>query len=351
MAKRKTNRGPAAKAPANSNARRLGGPENRPAPSAGAQRRNQRATKRRSNTPAWIAIGAVVVIVAVFLVWGLSGSSTPSSESTSSGASSGQSPVLASVSQMVDPVATIPLSVYDSVGVAGLPATLTKTKGQTYLKLDGLPRFVYEGAEYCPYCAQARWAMVAALSRFGTFSKLKMTSSANTDSDIVTFSFLGSTYKSKYVSFTPYETLDRNQNPLQPLPSDMASLYLKYDGNASTGVAATPFNQGSPGIPFVDFANQYVSSGWLNAFAPVLNGLAGGGPDATQAASAAAIAAALHDPTSAVGTAISANLIVGMANYYSGAICETDGQIPASVCGTSGVKAAEKNLTALTAVG
>jgi hypothetical protein len=252
---------------------------------------------------------------------------------------------------MVEPVATIPLSVYNSVGVAGLAATLTKTKGQPLLKLNGLPRFVYEGAEYCPYCAQARWSMVAALSRFGTFSNLKMTSSANTDSDITTFSFYGSTYKSKYVAFTPYESLDRNQNPLQAIPTDMGKLYLKYDGNSSTGVAAAPFNPGSPGIPFVDFSNQYVSSGWPNAFTPVLNALAGGGPDATQAASAAAIAAAMHDPSTPVGTAISANLMVGMANYYSGAVCETDGQAPTSVCGTSGVKAAEKNLTALTAVG
>jgi hypothetical protein len=301
--------------------------------------------------PAWIAIGAVVVIVAVFLVVRLTGSSSPASSTTPNGISSGQTPVLASIPNMVDPVTTIPLSVYNSVGIAGQGASLTRTKGQTLLKLNGLPRFVYQGAEYCPYCAMARWSMVAALSRFGTFSKLKMSSSANSDFNITTFSFHGATYKSKYVAFTPYEELDRNQAPLEAIPSNIANLYLKYDGSATTGVAAAPFNPGSPGIPFVDFANQYVSSGWPNYFQPVLTALTGGGPDATQAASAAAIAAAMHDPTTPVATAISAKLLVGMANYYTGAICEVDGQKPLSVCGGSGVKAAEKNLTALTAVG
>ena len=301
--------------------------------------------------PAWVAIGAVVVIVAVFLVVRLTGSSTGTPPTTANGITSGQTPVLASVPQMVTPVITIPLSVYNSVGTAGLPVALTLTKGQPALKLNGLPRFVYEGAEYCPYCAQARWSMVAALSRFGTFSKLKMTASGTSDFNIATFSFLGSTYKSPYLAFTPYESLDRDQNPLQPIPTDMGKLYLKYDGNSSTGLAAAPFNVGQPGIPFVDFGNLYVSSGWSNAFQPVLNALSGGGPAATQAASSAAIAAAMHDPATPVGTAISAKLLVGMANYYTGAICEMDGQKPLSVCGSSGVKAAEKNLTAQTAVG
>ena len=31
------------------------------------------------------------------------------------------------------------------------------------------PAMLYYGAEYCPYCAAERWAMAAALSRFGTW--------------------------------------------------------------------------------------------------------------------------------------------------------------------------------------
>ena len=104
------------------------------------------------------------------------------------------------------------------------------------------------------------------------------------------------------MSFTPYEALDRNQNALMPVPSDVAALYLKYDGNSQTRVAAAPFNPGSPGIPFIDIGNRYVSSGWPTYFTPVYNALSGGGPDATPAASVAAIAAAMHDPTSPVAS-------------------------------------------------
>jgi hypothetical protein len=317
--------------------------------SAGAQRRNQRAVKRRSNSTSWIAIGAVVVIIAVFLAIKLGGSSTPTTNQ--SGIASGQTPVLASVSQMVQPVATIPLSVYNSVGTAGQLPIFSATKGQPALKVGALPRFVYAGAEFCPYCAMARWSMVAALSRFGTFSNLKMTSSANSDYDITTFSFFHSSYTSKYLVFSAYEQLDRNHNPLETVPSDVLSLYLKYDGNDSTNVAAAPFNPGGVGIPFFDVANRYVSSGWPNYFLPTLDALSGGGPDATQAASAAAIAAAMHDPSSPVASAIHANLLIGMANTLSATFCSVDGQQPSSVCASSGVKAAAKDLAALKPVG
>ena len=43
------------------------------------------------------------------------------------------------------------------------------------------PAMLYYGAEYCPYCAAERWAMTAALSRFGTWSELKITASSHTD--------------------------------------------------------------------------------------------------------------------------------------------------------------------------
>ena len=59
------------------------------------------------------------------------------------------------------------------------------------------------GAEYCPYCAAERWALVMALSKFGTFTDLQGTTSSATDTNpsTPTFSFYGSTYTSKYLSF------------------------------------------------------------------------------------------------------------------------------------------------------
>ena len=69
---------------------------------------------------------------------------------------------------------TIPLSVFNSVGVYGQQLPMTVTKGQSELKSAALPRMVYVGGEFCPYCAMSRWAFVATLpAGSGPFSGLE----------------------------------------------------------------------------------------------------------------------------------------------------------------------------------
>ncbi len=83
------------------------------------------------------------------------------------------------------------------------PCRPPSLKGQPPLTLDGkTPAMLYYGAEYCPYCAAERWAMTAALSRFGTWSDLKITASSHTDIDAEThtFSFYGATFTSPYIT-------------------------------------------------------------------------------------------------------------------------------------------------------
>ena len=48
----------------------------------------------------------------------------------------------------------------------------------TPLTNSGKIVIVYVGAEYCPYCAAERWAIVTALETFGTFSGLQPIASA-----------------------------------------------------------------------------------------------------------------------------------------------------------------------------
>lgn len=350
MAKRKSNRGPAPRPQAASSARRLGGAEQQVRQSAGAQRRRNAATKRRSNRTSLSIIGIVVVIAAVFIVIAVTGGSKPP-KTSSNGVASGQDPVAASLTQMVTPVATIPLSVYNSVGVYSQVLPQTVTKGQTALTSASLPQALYIGAEYCPYCAMTRWSIVAALSRFGTFKDLKMTSSANTDGDIPTFSFLRSTYTSPYVVFTAYEGLDRNQAALQTEPSWATALYTKYDGNQQTDVAATQFNPSGVGIPFLDFGNKLVSSGAPGFLDPVFAALQGGGPASTTAAASAIIASSMHDPSTAEASAIGAKYLIALANYFSADVCTIDGNKPANVCGSSGVMAALAQIKAAKPVG
>ncbi|MCU1493129.1 MAG: hypothetical protein JWO62_893 [Acidimicrobiaceae bacterium] len=322
--------------------RRLGGqaPSPRNAKSAGAARRYERSRKKSSSWIGWASVAVVVVLIAVLVAVKLT-SSSPKTSAASAAAAAGRNPAPAPAS-ITSVLASIPASTFDSVGVAGLPAPFTVTTGQSSLTLAGEPQFVYVGGEFCPYCALMRWSMVTALDRFGTFTGLKEISSANTDGDIPTFSFVGSTYSSKYVSFAPYETADRLQNPFQTAPNSVNALYTKYDGSGTT--PAKPFNPAaSAGIPFLDIGNKYVSAGdpaaMANLFASsgVLNN---GGPGR------AAIAAALSDPSSAVGKAIEASIFIAEANYISAGICSLDGGKPASVCASPGVKAAAKVLSA-----
>ena len=200
-----------------------------------------------------------------------------------------------------------------------------------------------------------RWALVAAFSRFGTFSKLKMTSSSSTDAagpNIPTFSFLRSTYTSPYLVFTPYESLDRDQNPLQTVPADAGALYTKYDGNQQTGVAAAPFNPTGTGIPFLDFGNKVVSSGAPGFLDPVLDALSGGGPASTTRSRCDHRQPSLHQSFDGGGLlAIGSKYLIAFANCHSADICTIDGGKPANVCGSSGVMAALAQIKAAKPVG
>ncbi len=335
-------RPPAGERPSQSGSgpRRLGGqapPARRPA-SSGAARRYDRSHQKRPAWMGWAAVGAAVVLVAVLVLVKVTGG-TPSTASASDAAGRHPAPAPAS---LVTALATIPAATYDSVGTDAQPAPFTVTSGQAPLVLDGKPQFVYDGGEFCPYCALMRWSMISALSRFGTFSGLKLMSSATTDGDIPTFSFVGATYTSKYVSFTPYEAEDRLQQPLQSPPAYVDKLYAKYDGNGTT--PAAPFNpSSSAGIPFLDIGNKYVAAGDPSSMAAIFaqyGVLDNGGPGRP------AIAAALRDPSSSVGKTIYAKVFVAQANFISAAICSLDGGKPASVCSTPGVKAAAKVLAA-----
>lgn len=284
---------------------------------------------------------AAAVIIVVSLV---GGKSSPKSGNTVAD----RNPVAAPAAE-VKAVTTIPAAVFNSIGVAGQPSSFAVTANQPRLTLNGKPRFVYEGGEYCPYCAVTRYSMVAALSRFGTFSGLKKTSSGPNDLNIPTFSFYGSHYTSKYVAFTPYEAADRLQKPLQTVPADVNKLYATYDGDPTTG-QPSKFANGmwqSPGIPFLDIANKYIVAGASQGLYGVVSSgvLQNGGPGRL------AIANAIHSPNSVTGKAIQASQFIVDANYIAAAVCDVDGHMPASVCASPGVNAAAKVLAAVKPVG
>jgi hypothetical protein len=275
----------------------------------------KRAEQRRNLLMAGGVVAVVLVVVAVFLVVKVAGGHNNSGTNTASNGPTGTS-----LSSVVSQVTSVPASTLEAVGagsgVTGKPTTISGSA----LTSNGKPEILYEGAEYCPYCAAERWAMIVALSRFGTFSGLSTIHSASKDGagqsepypNTPTWTFYKSTYSSQYVTFTPVETQTNvpdssngTYTALQTPTSAQNAIVTKYDGS-----------QGS--IPFIDFGNKYMISG--ASYSPqVLSGLTW-----------SQIAADLSNQNSPVAKAID-----GTANYITAAICKMTGNQPANVCTTT----------------
>jgi len=288
----------------------------------------QQSSVRRADLRkrALIAVGSVVVVIAVvvgFVVFKSLGKPSSGNPPTGPGAASSVSSTAASVTRAI---ASVPAATLDKVGAGvAYPATgsvyphavQTVTPAATPLTSGGKPEIVYVGAEYCPYCAAERWALAVALSRFGTFSGLRLIHSSSTDvyPNTPTISFYQASYASRYLVFTTTEAETVSDAPLQPLTALDRALMTKYDAPPYV-----PSSTYSRSFPFVDFANRYVIVG--ASYAPTL--LAG--------LSWQQVAGDLTDPGSPAGAAIDA-----AANRITAAICKATGGKPGGVCTSSAV--------------
>jgi hypothetical protein len=274
---------------------------------AAAVRAAQQRRERRRRL--WLIVGSAVAVLAVIgaiVAVGVT-SSHPKKSAT------GRPAAPASV---VNAVAGVPASTLDAVGKGTLTSP-PKTVNDTANTAGGKPQVLFVGAEYCPYCAAERWAIVQALSRFGTFSGLKTIHSSRTDTfpNTATFTFYGATYTSSTIAFTGREVETVSGAQLESPTQAETALWHKYTGNPGS-------------FPFLDVAGRYVVTG--PSYDPaVLKGLTD-----------QQIAAALADPTSPVAKAID-----GTANVLTAAICKTTNGQPAAVCSATGVTAAAKALS------
>lgn len=207
----------------------------------------------------------------------------------------------------------IPANISNAIGagVAYYGTQYMTTLNKPELSIDGKPEILYIGAEYCPYCAAERWALVIALSRFGSFSNLHYMTSSTSDIDpsTPTFDFYNATYTSPYISFVTVELTTNNKTTLQtPNTSeqDLASLYDPHGG-----------------IPFILFANQSV---WIDADY---------NPEVLDGRNWSANAAMLHNTSSGD---IVAQSVVGTADLITAQICIIDNNTPSSVCDQQYVK-------------
>jgi len=243
-------------------------------------------------------------------------------------------------SQLVHELSSVPESVFDTDGV-GIPSAFVGTQpivvsGQPPLHLSGSsPSILYYGAEYCPYCAAERWAIVVALARFGTWSGLQTTASGLLDSDYSTLTFSKARYSSPYVHFASIEACTNTPDPkatgcsgyghLQDPTTEERAVLAKYASSAFV-----PGDRQGISFPYVDIDNKVLLSG--STYQPtVLTNL-------TQAQ----IAGSLSDATNPLTQAI-----VGTANYITAGICAATGGRPSNVCTSRGVEAAASALSAL----
>jgi Domain of unknown function (DUF929) len=294
-----------------------------------AQKRKQTASQARRakprkgrgrRSPGLYAIGAVALVIAVMVGFGIfNRAKTPEAPG-----GSGSRRVIADVT-------SVPATALDTVGADAAQSVPTALPASTPpYQVDGKPAVLYVGAEYCPYCAAERWAMVIALSRFGTFSDLGLTTSSATDvyPSTRTLSFHGSSYQSDLIAFTGVETASNELNTagtgygsLDALTPEQQQLFQTFD--------APPYTTSAGSIPFVLIGNRYVQSG------------ASFMPDVLQGRSWAEIARALHDPQDPI-----ARQVLASANVLTAAICDLTGGEPASVCTSSGVQQGAARLQA-----
>jgi hypothetical protein len=289
-----------------------------------AQRAAEQATVRKRRL--YLAGGSIIAVIAVVVAFVLA-----SSNGGSSGAAPGSTaapPTGGEVTSVVGQLTSVPASTLDQVGAGTTQANPTSITGPA-LTSGGKPEVLYIGAEYCPYCAAERWAMIVALSRFGTFSGLAPIRSAAKDGGgnaepyplTPTWTFAKSSFTSSYVTFTPVEGYTN-------IPDKATGFYTVLETpTAAQQALLNKYDAAYQGaIPFIDYGNKFLSVG--ASYNPaLLSGLTW-----------AQIAADLHDPTSAV-----AKSVLGTANFATAAICSLTGNQPASAC-TSAVRALQAKI-------
>jgi thiol-disulfide isomerase/thioredoxin len=183
----------------------------------------------------------------------------------------------------------------------------------------GKPLVFFMGAEWCPFCAAERWALVEASSRFGKWSGLRELHSRSGQDffpSLPTYDLSRASYTSDYLSLRHIEVATVDGDPLQKLGSFEGALVDEYD---TLGSVPFLFASGPPGRYTVELA---YSPGLLDglSFAALREGVAAGVP-------------------TPAGEAIG-----GEADALTGLICKLDGRQPASVCAKGSIPALDAEL-------
>ena len=313
-----------------------GAADRRTAAGRRAAARRAAARRARLRNRLLLAAGAVLAVVAITVTLVLVRTGTPGGVS----APPSDGPTGPALAAVAHDLTTVPASTLDAVGGGSLATAdigSATAVGGGYLAPvtgppltnGGKPEVLYVGAGFCPYCAAVRWPLIVSLSRFGSFSGLTPDRSAVTAGSgqqepypaTPTWTFYGSSYASRYVAFTPVETSSA-------VPDRATGGYVELQVPTAAQQATLARYDVSNAIPFIDIGNRYVQMSVLSPY----------GPQDLAGKTWGQIAAAVRDPSSALGQAIDAS-----ANYITAAICTLTGNQPASAC-TQAVRALQPRL-------
>ena len=209
-------------------------------------------------------------------------------------------------------VTHIPTAVFARIGTGGLSDPLIPTKRNNLFPSiavgpTGKPLFFSSSAEFCPFCAGERWAMVIALSQFGSFQQIDRILSS--EDSIATFTFQHVEYSSAYLDM---KTLEKPQNSSPPAATpDSQEQRILSTYNAAPYV--TSDFQGK--VPFLDIGNRYLIAGAAFDVHILIDH------------SWQEIANQISDVQSSLTQSI-----IGTANYMIAAICMITHNQPSAIC-------------------
>ena len=185
---------------------------------------------------------------------------------------------------------------------------------------DGRPILFFMGAQYCPFCAAQRWALIEATSRFGVWSGVEpFASPAGMDgfSSVPTYDLTAARFTSDVLSVRTKEIADASGGRLQDLDDVEAGLVDAFNPRGSVPfIAAT----GTGGQYTIDLA---YSPGLLQ------------GDDFDE----------IRQAVGAGEDSAAVRAISGQADAITAVLCTLTGGQPASACGTPVVTELMRRLT------
>jgi hypothetical protein len=254
---------------------------------------------------AWAGLGMVALVIAAVVVLFLA----------RGGGSNGDGTAMATAASASAPGA-VPADTQGPTEAASLALAQVRRGSEAPLTEDGKPLHFFMGAEWCPFCASERWALVKATSQFGKWSGLReLLSRSGQDyfPALPTYDLTKATYTSKYLNLRHKELATVEGDPLQKLSSFEEKLVDEYDERGSVPFL---FASGPGGRYTVELG-----------FSP---GLLSGRDFAT-----------LHKEVVTDAPTPGVEAIDGQTEAITALICKLDGRQPASVCAKGSVPALE----------